>query len=609
MATATTTPVIALPLVRSPLSVIAFTLVRSMFLCATATDTGLNRPTLSPATPKKSFLRRFSEDSCARGVTNGNGVKNTDYCIYAGAAYVFVRDGNGQWKQEAYLKARNASMYDFFGSSVAIFGDTALVGAPGDWSRRNAYRHNDNPETGGAAYVFVRDGNRQWAQEAYLKASNSRVDVVWLFGLSVAVSGGIALVGAPCEDACASGVTESSHNDFRCQEAGAAYVFVRDSNGQWAQKAYLKASNTRIGDWFGQLVAISGYTVLVGAGSEDSCARGVTEGSHNNFGFCQDAGAAYSSCAPATGKSVAMFGDTALVGARGEDSCACGVTNENGDQDTGSCPDAGAAYVFVPNSKGDWAHEAYLKPSNTKLDNLFGSSVAISNDVVREWSVPAWERLRHWPSVQRVLGATGRTREASPGAPTSATGMSPEIATDEPKEACDLVLLAFGPATQKKIISSEIQLQYPATLLVGASDESSCASGVTNGNGHNDIGLCRDSGAAYVFVRDGNGRWAQQAYLKASNTESDDKFGLLVAISGDTALVAALHESSCARGLTNGNGYNDTGYCRDAGAVYVFARDSNGRWAQEAYLKASNTLTASLVSCNLRRHCAGGCQR
>eukprot|EP00808_Paulinella_micropora_P027497 g51335.t1 len=92
-----------------------------------------------------------------------------------------------------------------------------------------------------------------------------------------------------------------------------------------------------------------------------------------------------------------------------------------------------------------------------------------------------------------------------------------------------------------------------------------------------------------VFMRVRNGYWAQQAYLKASNTESHDRFGSSVSIFGDTALVGAAGEDPCARNVINGNGHNDTGSCRDAGAVYAFVRDGNGQWTQTAYIKHANT--------------------
>lgn len=77
-----------------------------------------------------------------------------------------------------------------------------------------------------------------------------------------------------------------------------------------------------------------------------------------------------------------------------------------------------------------------------------------------------------------------------------------------------------------------------------------------------------------------------QAYLKASNTERSDLFGGQVALSGDTLAVGPWHESSCATGI---NGDQNNNGCEFSGAVYVFIRNGQGRWTQQAYIKASNT--------------------
>ncbi len=119
------------------------------------------------------------------------------------------------------------------------------------------------------------------------------------------------------------------------------------------------------------------------------------------------------------------------------------------------------------------------------------------------------------------------------------------------------------------------------TLVVGAYEEDSNATGVNGEQGNN---LASNAGAAYVFVRSGN-TWSQQAYLKASNTGADDLFGWSVALSGDTLVVGAWGEDSNATGVGGDQGNNLAEY---AGAAYVFVR-SGGLWSQQAYLKASNT--------------------
>ena len=218
--------------------------------------------------------------------------------------------------QQAYVKASNTDANDLFGNSVAVSGDTVVVGAiyeSSDATGVNGDQNNDNAFESGAAYVFVRNG-ATWSQQAYLKASNT--DANDLFGFSVAISGDTVVVGAGSEASNANGVN-GNQDDNSATDAGAAYVFVRNGT-TWSQQAYLKASNSDAGDFFGSPVVVSGDTVVVGAGSEDSNANGV-----------------------------------------------------NGNQTDNSATDAGAAYVFVRNGT-TWSQQAYLKASNTDAGDAFG---------------------------------------------------------------------------------------------------------------------------------------------------------------------------------------------------------------------------------------------
>jgi len=127
----------------------------------------------------------------------------------------------------------------------------------------------------------------QIAGGPYLKASNTGADDQ--FGYSMALSGDTLVVGAYLEDSNATGVGGEQGNNS-ASESGAAYVFVR-SGGLWSQQAYLKASNTGMGDGFGLSVALSGDTLVVGANFEDSNATGV--GGDQGDNSAVDAGAAY----------------------------------------------------------------------------------------------------------------------------------------------------------------------------------------------------------------------------------------------------------------------------------------------------------------------------
>jgi hypothetical protein len=148
------------------------------------------------------------EDSSATGGEADNSTTS------AGAVYLFTRNA-GAWTQQSYLKASNAGEMNGFGNSVAISGDTLVVGAFFESSSANG-GESDSAQNSGAAYVFTRS-NETWIQQAYLKASNA--DWRDLFGSSVAISGDTLVVGAPNEDSSAS----SGEADNSVENAGAVY--------------------------------------------------------------------------------------------------------------------------------------------------------------------------------------------------------------------------------------------------------------------------------------------------------------------------------------------------------------------------------------------------
>ncbi|MGI8604110.1 MAG: FG-GAP repeat protein [Verrucomicrobiales bacterium] len=230
------------------------------------------------------------EDSSTTGV---NSTPN-ESASFSGAAYVFVRS-TGVWRQQAYLKpaavgTRQAD--DRFGYSVAVSGDTVVVGAYAEDSSTTGVNStpNESATESGAAYVFVRSAG-VWTQQAYLKpaavGTSQRSDG---FGYSVAVSGDTVVVGARYEDSSTTGVNSAPNES--AQDSGAAYVFVR-SAGVWTQQAYLKPAavgTTQEVDNFGISVAVSGDTVVVGALLEDSSTTGVNSAPNES---ANSSGAAY----------------------------------------------------------------------------------------------------------------------------------------------------------------------------------------------------------------------------------------------------------------------------------------------------------------------------
>lgn len=410
-----------------------------------------------------------------------------DLLTDSGAAYVYVRNGSGVWTFQAYLKASNPDMNDTFGSAVAIYGDTIVVGARTEnGSGTGVNPAPDNMATfAGAAYVFTRSGTT-WSQQAYLKASNS--GAFDFFGSSVAVTEDTIIVGANGEDGSGTGVDPVS--DDAASASGAAYVFTR-SGSVWSHQAYLKASNTGADDGFGLSVGLSGDSVIVGAYGEDGSGTGINPASDE---LAAGAGAAYvfkrsgsdwsqqaylkaanSGAGDAFGRSVAAFGEMVAVGADGEDGSGTGVNPVSDDLALGS----GAAYAFI-RSGSTWTQQAYIKASNAGGSDSFGEAMSLSGNV----------------------------------------------------------------------------------LVVGANSED----GINTGVNPPDSNGLSSAGAAYVFLHSGS-TWSQTAYLKASQVGNTDSFGAAVAAAGDTVVIGSHGEDG------NGNGINPAvdELAADAGAAYVFS--------------------------------------
>ena len=208
--------------------------------------------------------------------------------------------------------------------------------------------------------------------------------------------------------------------------------------------------------------------------------------------------------------------------------------------------------------------QAYIKASNTDPNDEFGGAIAISGD-----TAVVGARLEA-SSAHGVNGDQSSNGSPDSGAvyvferSGSSWSQQAYIKAPNPNSGDE-----FGFAVA---LSGD-------TLVVGAPREGSNSPGV-NGSWNN---LAPNSGAAYVYVRNGS-NWNLQAYLKASNTESNDQFGTSVVMSGDTVVVGTIREQGGSCGVNGDDSDNSKHW---SGAAYVFVR-SGTTWSQEAYLKASN---------------------
>jgi hypothetical protein len=221
--------------------------------------------------------------------------KGTD----AGAVYVFDLIGD-QWQQTAKLTAGDATAGDLFGISLAISGDTLLIGAD---------LHDTTAQDAGAAYVFTRE-NGNWSQQAKLTASDGQSEDI--FGVRVALEDDLALISARRDDVAGIGT-----------DAGSTYVFVREGT-QWQQQAKLIAPDGHADDRFGRSVAIANNKLIIGAmlhdaAADDAGAAYVFSESENGWKMVQKLTAPDGGAQDRFGWAVAADGTQALIAATGHD--------------------------------------------------------------------------------------------------------------------------------------------------------------------------------------------------------------------------------------------------------------------------------------------------
>jgi hypothetical protein len=528
-----------------------------------------------------------AEASNATGI-NGDQTSNTSPT--SGAVYVFAKV-NGNWQQEAYLKASNTEQpsdgvtlplpnaNSRFGYQIALSsdGNTLAVSAINEDSVSvgvNCDPHNINYSSSaansqgyitralttniGAVYMFKRT-NTQWTQQAYIKPlfayyfDNSNI----AFGYSLALSGdGKTLaVGTAVENTYTSGIASgatgsSSSTAFTCinfssssstsstsisssssstsssssssstsstsssipggANSGAVYVYKLKDNG-WIEDAYVKASDAGIDDFFGASIALSqdGNLMAVGATGEDS-------------------------------KDSTAKDDVVTIDA----------VDYNLDN--------GGVYIFTRGAE-KWVEQTKLKPSYIQWKQEFGASLALSAD-----------------GTTLAVG--------TPGDWTKTGGINPNGGTYDPKEVsvygsgatyiftksgttwAQEAYLKAAVVTAGYQFGSAVSLSSNGNILaVGTWLESSQATGI---NGDAQDAAATNAGAAYIFTRTGT-TWAQKSYVKAPNTNAQDRFGHALKLddSGESLIVGAHREASKATGI---NGDKADNSATAAGAAYIF---------------------------------------
>ncbi|MGE0127866.1 MAG: putative Ig domain-containing protein [Blastocatellales bacterium] len=509
-------------------------------------------------------------DTAIIGAIYGPGAASPDQ----GAVYVFTRSG-AMWTQRQKLTANDGASGELFGGSVALDGDTALVGSR---------VHRVGMTIGqGAAYVFVRSGaapnaspnagpNAGWTLQQQLIADDG--GEVEQFGAAVALDGDTALIGAP--------------NDTLNGKPGrgSAYIFTRAGATQpvWTQRQ--KLTDTQFPedhDKFGSAVAISGDNILIGAPFRGSDDRGVA------IAFIQIASdwkQTSSISEPANtanaqfGVSVAISGRAAVIGA------AIGPS--------GPLPDRRSAYVALRFGI-DWIPVLRISEGLGSANDRFGYAVALDGSTVLVGApygdaagadqgvayVFAARDSQHYEQ-QKLTAGDGRENDQFGavmaldgdtlvvGAPLWDSGASQDT-------GAAYVFTRSGAAWtfQQQLIISHSNKNDRFGAAVALKGDT-----LAVGAPRADNGVSPGQGAVFIYTRNvaaPNVNWTLRQTLLAGDGESYDGFGAALALDGNTMLIGAP--------LDDVNGR------RDQGSAYVFTRDGAGFWTQQTQLTTGNSRT------------------
>lgn len=372
-------------------------------------------------------------------------------------------------------------------------------------------------------------------QTAYLKASNTGFADEFgsggtLLGNGVALSGdGDTLaVGAPYESSGSGGI-DGDQDDESVYGAGAVYVFT-DVAGRWRQQAYLKAANPGLADNFGYMVALS------------------------------------------------RDGDTLAVAAPYEAGAATGI---DGDPHDDSIPQAGAVYMFT-RSGGVWSQQAYIKASNTGEAGR-GNELGDGDQFGFALALDAAGDTLAVGAIAEDSGAAGVGADQTDNSAMSAGAVY--LYSRSGDAWSQQAYIKPSNAGTGDLFGYSVSLSADGNLLAASAyDEDGSRAGTNEVQNDEVFG----TGAVYIFSR-ADGAWSQRAYLKPSNSERNDSFGVAVALSaaGDTLAAAALDEDGMTTGVDS-TPVADMETDLSTGAVYLFGRDGE-RWSEQAYIKASNT--------------------
>lgn len=437
-----------------------------------------------------------------------------------GAAHIFERNigGPDNWGFSETVTGSGVAVNDYFGFSVALSGGTFVAGVLYD---------DDLGSSSGSAYVFSSCSGAalSWTETTKAVASDGFSGHQW--AADIDFNGDIAVVGA-------------EYDADLGDSAGAAYILMRNLGGpdNWGELKKIYAADGGLYHHFGQRVAMSGDTVVIGTWDDDSLGdnSGAAYVFSRNFGGTDNWGQVAKLTA-SDGLANAWFGYSVDID---EDIIVVGAPYDTG----GIGEKAGAAYVFNRNQGGadNWGEVKKLTASDGFRWDMLGYAVTVSGDIA-------------------VAGAWW---ESDGGANESGAAYVFYRNLGGADNWGEIAKLKASDADTSDYFASALDLDND-TLVVGA-------------NSNDDAGF--SSGSAYVFERNQGGAdiWGEVAKLTASDDEAQDMFGSpdSVAVYGDIVVIGA---------------YGDDDFGLSSGSVYVFERNAGGSdtWGETAKLNPSDS--------------------
>ena len=548
----------------------------------------------------------------------------------SGSAYVFEQQTNGSWQQVAKLTADDAVSGDYFGYSVALDGDVAVIGAEHD---------DDNGASSGSAYVYEQQAGGTWQQIAKLTADDG--GSYNYFGISAALDAGVAVIGAYGWNGDHTGsayvfdlLTIDCNNNGVCDTDDLFDGTSADCNGNGIPDECDTANGTSY-DCDGDQVPDECEPDCDGDGLIDDCDsepdqdnngvpdncdpdcnnNGIADGVETLFGWANDCDGdtVPDDCQLADGSATDCDGDGTLDHCQVTadpnldcdengilDSCDVetalalaqvakltadeGVSNDlfghsvavdAGVSVIGAYADgegSGSAYIYEQQADGTWQQTAKLTADDGAEGDNFGYSVATSDGVTVVGSIngnSAYVYEQQGDGAWQQIVKLTANDAVSPIAFGCSVATSGDVA----------VVGAYGDDDNGSYSGSAyVYEQQPGgtwqqtaklTADDGASNDSFGVS-VAISDGVVVIGANGGTGSAYVYEQQADGTWPQIAKL-TEDDQGDAQFGHSVATSSGVVVIGALYD-------------NDN----NSGSAYIFEQRVDGTWQQTAKLTADD---------------------